>query len=202
MSFLTENLPKSLWVDGTEYQIHADFRAVLKYNEMIDIDSQRLEYIQECLQCVYITLPENLDEAIWQLNWFVSCGKVDARKRPANKILGINSNTPFDFGVDGELIYSAFRRRDVYGIDLHTIKYLHWWEFMAMLNDIPDNTQLSRVMEYRVIDTTSNHLSKEQKNYYQAMQRYYKIRMAPDKQDEELVKALKEGRDPLLLLSR
>ena len=71
-----------------------------------------------------------------------------------------------------------------------------------MLNDIPDNTQLSRVMEYRVIDTTSNHLSKEQKNYYQAMQRYYKIRMAPDKQDEELVKALKEGRDPLLLLSR
>ena len=196
MNFLTSTPPRVLTVGGTEYPINADFRAVLRYNEKIKHQEEDLEYLTHCLLCIYEQIPEDLDEAVRQINWFIGCGKIEKKKRPSNKVLGINSNTPFDFETDGELIYSAFRRQDAYGIDLHEVEYLHWWEFMAMLNDLPSDTQLSRVMEYRVIDTSNKHLSKEQRDYYQAMQRYHKIQAERDQRDEELIRALKEGRDP------
>lgn len=200
MNFLIDHPIQSLNVNGTEYPINADFRAVLRYNEMIKQGAEDLVYLAGCLLCVYKEVPENLDEAVQQINWFIACGKIEKKKRPSNKILGINNNTPFDFETDGELIYSAFRRQDVYGIDLHKVEFLHWWEFMAMLNDLPGDTQLSRIMECRVIDTSNKNLSKEQRDYYQAMQRYHKIRSDREQRNEELVKALKEGRDPTLYL--
>lgn len=196
MSFLTELPPGSLYVDGVEYPIDADFRTILRYNKMLDeVEENDMQQVFECMAQVYERVPDNLLEAAATLNWFVRCGKEEKKKRPSNKILGINSNDPFDFEVDGEMIYSAFRRNDVYGIDLHTIPYLHWWEFMAMLNDLPDSVKLSRVMDYRIIDVNNQDFPKERRNFYRAMQDYYKIRKAFE-QNEELARALIEGRDP------
>lgn len=196
MSFLTELPPGSLYVDGVEYPIDSDFRTILRYNKMLDeVEENDMQQVFECMAQVYERVPDNLLEAAATLNWFVRCGKEEKKKRPSNKILGINSNDPFDFEVDGEMIYSAFRRNDVYGIDLHTIPYLHWWEFMAMLNDLPDSVKLSRVMDYRIIDVNNQDFPKERRNFYRAMQDYYKIRKAFE-QNEELARALIEGRDP------
>lgn len=49
-------------------------------------------------------------------------------------------------------------------------------------------------MQYRIIDTTNKSLSKEQAAFYKAMQRYYKIQQVEE--NEELIKALREGKDP------
>lgn len=196
MSFLTELPPKSLYVDGVEYPIDSDFRTILYYNKMLDeVENEDIQQVFECMGQVYEVVPDNILEAAAVLNWFVRCGKEEKKKRPSNKILGINSNDPFDFDVDGEIIYSAFRRNDVYGIDLHKIPYLHWWDFMAMLNDLPDSVKLSRVMNYRTIDVNNQDFPKERRNFYRAMQDYYKIRKAFE-QNEELARALIEGRDP------
>lgn len=198
MSFLTELPPKSLNIGGAEYPINSDFRTVLRYNEQLKrVSEEDLEGIVRCMQMIFCkALPENLIEAIQSLNWFIRCGRKEKKRRPSNKLLGINSNQPFDFETDGEMIYSAFKRNDVYGIDLHEIPYLHWWEFIALLDDLPDSVKLSRVMEYRTIDTSNKNLSKETRDVYMALQRYYKIQVEKDQRNEELIKALKEGRDP------
>lgn len=198
MSFLTELPPKSLNIGGVEYPINSDFRTVLRYNEQLKrVNEEDLEGIVRCMQMIFCkALPENLIEVIQSLNWFIRCGRKEKKRRPSNKLLGINSNQPFDFETDGEMIYSAFKRNDVYGIDLHEIPYLHWWEFIAMLDDLPDSVKLSRVMEYRTIDTTNKNLTKETRDVYMALQRYYKIQVEKDQRNEELIKALKEGRDP------
>ena len=196
MGFLTESLPTSLTINGVEYPINTDFRAVLRYNEMLKGNTEDADYLMKCMCCIYKKIPSDVAAALERLNWFMQCGKEEKKHRPPNKVLGINSNLPFDFDEDGELIYSAFRRNDVYGIDLLKIEYLHWWEFMAMLNDIPSDTYLSRVMEYRTIDTTNNSLSNDQKTFYKAMQRYHKIQVQKEHRNEELIQALKEGRDP------
>lgn len=66
-----------------------------------------------------------------------------------------------------------------------------------MLDDIPETVSLHRIMQYRIIDTTNKSLSKEQVAFYKAMQRYYKIQQVEEvEENEELIKALKEGRDP------
>ncbi len=36
----------------------------------------------------------------------------------------------YSFEQDAECIYSAFR--EVYGINLQTIPYMHWWEFQTL----------------------------------------------------------------------
>lgn len=65
-----------------------------------------------------------------------------------------------------------------------------------MLDDLPEDTRLHRIMDYRTIDTTNKNLSKEARDVYAALQRYYKIRAVKDQRNEELIKALKEGKDP------
>lgn len=198
MNFLTERLPDSINVQGVEYPIQTDFRTILRYSAQMDtIAEDNLAEIISCMKIViYRDFPDDIFSAISALNWFIKCGKEEKRNRPSNKLLGVNSNQPFDFSVDGELIWSAFRRNDVYGIDLLEIPYLHWWKFIAMLDDLPEDTRLHRIMDYRTIDTTNKNLSKEMRDIYSALQRYYKIRAEKDQRNEELIKALKEGRDP------
>ncbi len=198
MNFLTERLPDSINVQGVEYPIQTDFRTILRYSAQMDtIEEDNLTEIISCMKIViYRDFPDDISSAISALNWFIKCGREEKRNRPSNKLLGVNSNQPFDFFIDGELIWSAFRRNDVYGIDLLEVPHLHWWKFIAMLDDLPEDTRLHRIMDYRTIDTTNKNLSKEMRDVYSALQRYYKIRAVKDQRNEELIKALKEGRDP------
>ena len=163
-----------------------------------------MEDIRKCLKLVFADKPPlDLEEAAGQMAWFIRGGKgEEKRHRPSKRILGINSNTPFDFHEDGEMIYSAFRRNDVYGLDLRSVPYLHWWEFLAMVNDLPEDVQLSRVILYRTIDTGNKDLDKKQADYYRAMQRYYKLENRQIERNEELIQALKEGRDITPYLER
>lgn len=194
MNLLIDPLPQTILVDGAEYPLYTDFRAVLRYDALLKEEGE--ENFLKCLSCLLPRLPGNLEETIAEIGWFVSCGREERRRRPSNKLLGINSNTPFDFAVDAERIFSAFRRNDVYGIDLLEIEYLHWWTFMAMLDDLPETVALSRIMGYRTLDLTNKDIPKERKPYYTAMQNYHKIRARKEARNEELIKALKEGRDP------
>lgn len=198
MNFLTERLPDSINVQGVEYPIQTDFRTILRYSAQMDtIEEDNLTEIISCMKIViYRDFPDDISSAISALNWFIKCGREEKRNRPSNKLLGVNSNQPFDFFIDGELIWSAFRRNDVYGIDLLEVPYLHWWKFIAMLDDLPEDTRLHRIMDYRTIDTSNKNISKEARDVYAALQRYYKIRAVKDQRNEELIKALKEGRDP------
>ena len=128
MSFLTDPLPHSLNIHGVEYPIDTDFRTILRYDEELQQADESLEDIARCLKRVFVTeLPPDPEETVQQMLWFIRGGKTEEeRHKPSKRILGINSNTPFDFHKDGEMIYSAFRRNDVYGLDLRSVPYLHW----------------------------------------------------------------------------
>lgn len=52
-----------------------------------------------------------------------------------------------DLIVDGEFIVSSFQQ--AYGIDLTNTDYMHWHRFKALLEGLPDNTRMSKIMGYR-----------------------------------------------------
>ena len=52
------------------------------------------------------------------------------------------------------------------------------------------------MIEYRTIDTKNKNLSKEQKKAYAALQRYFRVQEKKSEEDEAIVQALLEGRDP------
>lgn len=191
MIFL-DGLPETLNVDGTEYQINTDYRAILKYDRILSGEVEG-KTIYEALKLIYVQVPGNVDAAITAANWFVNCGRKEPKSAPPNKVLGINGNRAFDFEEDELLIWSAFRSR--YGIDLLEVKHLHWWKFRALLDDIGDDARLSRVMQYRVMDTNADGITKERKEFLEAMQRYYKITEEVEERDEEFIQALLNGED-------
>ena len=77
---------------------------------------------------------------------------------------------------------------------------------MILLENLGSDTRLSRLMEYRTIDTESKNLSKEQRKFYQAMQRYYGLdsKQMPEmsEQDRLVEEALLNGGDVSGILER
>lgn len=195
---LTEKPPVFLSVNGKDYPILTDFREVLDYEARMKPDVGDREIILAVYEMYKrndeILKSDNFIAALEQLNWFVSCGE-KPKSRPSNAVLGINRNRPFDFEVDGGLIYSAFVQ--TYEIDLYEVDYIHWWKFNALLADVSRECRFSKVMEYRTIDLKNKNLSKEQKKLYSALQSYYKITEKRSQEEEDFVRALMEGRDPM-----
>ena len=54
-----------------------------------------------------------------------------------------------DFRQDWALIYAGFRQ--AYGIDLFAEQDMHWMQFTALLQGLPNSTMLSKVMEIRAM---------------------------------------------------
>lgn len=193
-SCILENPPTSLTIDGAEYPIQTDFRAVLRYDQLIREGRPDGSELEDALNLMYGCVPSNVMEAMLQLNWFVQCGQEERKHKPSNQLLGINNDKPMDYKIDSRLIWAAFRR--VYGVDLRVVEYLHWWDFQEMLAELPDDVRLSRIVDIRTKDTNHKRLSKEERTLYKALQRYYKIKDAPTEKQEKLAEALRNGEDP------
>lgn len=197
MSVLTEKFPTMLNVDGTECPINPGFRTVLRCYE---IQGEKTELSEDELLKMLLMFYRKQklfsEGHINQMFWFFSCGREKKKKSFPRKIAGINSKQPFDFAEDADLIYAGFLQQ--YGIDLQE-EDMHWWKFMILLENLGADTRLSRIMEYRTIDTASKHLSKEQRKFYQAMQRYYGLdgKQVPEmsEQDRMIEEALMNGGD-------
>ena len=181
---LTESLPETVEIAGEQYAIKTDFRDILRYDEIIRGQSDG----EAVLKAINMLLGEEVlrkpnmrdDDIVETIGWFVKCGDINKKNTLPRAALGLNNAVPMDFCADSALIYTAFLQ--TYGLDLYDIPYLHWWKF--------------KVIEYRTIDTKNKNLSKEQKKAYAALQRYFRVQEKKSEEDEAIVQALLEGRDP------
>lgn len=79
----------------------------------------------------------------------------------------------FDFEVDAERIYASFMQ--AYNINLFEQQgKMHWHEFTALLNGLPSNTVLQRVIQIRLWEPSENE-SKEYKKEMQELQELYAL---------------------------
>ena len=202
MSVLTEPFPVSVTIGGVERPINADFRTILRCYEIqgnkAELSNDELVQI---LRLFYKVDNQFSEEHIDKMFWFFSCGREKNKKIFPRRIAGINNKQPFDFKEDAELIYAGFMQQ--YRIDLQK-EDMHWWKFMILLENLGADTRLNRIMEYRTIDTANKNLSKEQSNYYQAMQRYYGLDQTASEmseQDRLIEEALLNGGDVSKLLA-
>lgn len=203
MSVLTEPFPVSMAINGAECPINADFRTVLRCYEVQGNKTELSEGELIKILLMFYKKQKMFDEEhINKMFWFFSCGREKNKKAFPRRIAGINNKQPFDFEEDADLIYAGFMQQ--YGIDLQT-EDMHWWKFMILLENLGADTRLSRIMEYRTVDTASKHLSKEQRKFYQAMQRYYGLdsRQMPEmtERDRLVEEALLNGGDVSKLLN-
>ena len=61
-----------------------------------------------------------------------------------------NKTTPnYDYTQDSPFIIASMRQ--TYGLSLQEIKNLHWWEFLALFNALPDECYFSRILQIRTM---------------------------------------------------
>lgn len=192
MNPLIEQFPKTVLIGNREVAINSDFRTVLKCYKVAEQHTRGKKISSDGLTKMLLIFYKNLEcitgEHIDQMFWFFACGREKQKKNFPRKAAGINKNTPFDFEKDADLIYAGFYQQ--YRIDLQK-SHMHWWKFMILLENLGDDTRLSRLIEYRTIDTTSKNLSKEARNFYKAMQRYYSLENQVEISDKQ--KALEDA---------
>ena len=100
-------------------------------------------------------MPEREDEHLQGVLDFYFCGQLTEDAEPAPERL-------LDWRKDALRIWGDFR---VYaGIDLKTAR-MHWWEFRAIFDSLPPDSQIMTAMRYRSIDLGTIPDAKERARY-------------------------------------
>lgn len=162
-----ENLPISVKTENSEYLIDTDFRAWVKFeNMMIDRNIDNRFRLYFMLNAVMMEdIPTDGQEEL--MNALFSFYRMD---KPALKINGSTEEIGYRFDHDMDLIYAAFLQQ--YNINLMTVD-LHWWEFKSLFNGLTDKTKFIQVVGYRTADLSK--MDKEQKREYQKLKKFYAL---------------------------
>lgn len=171
MNLFSQDLPDTITVDNTQYEINTDFRVWVEIDRLLTegkgMSPQILASILE-LSFKDKTLPPKLEDTLSAIINFYGCNETSSKK--ASK--GAKSQKRIvSFTYDSGLIYAAFLSQ--YHIDLTCIS-LHWWKFRALFDGLTDEHKLSEVMKCRGTDALKIK-DKERRMYVKRMQEQYKL---------------------------
>ena len=148
MNILFEEFPDSVFVNGENYQIETDFREWIRFIQLVEDDEVPWQIkCQLMMQWYTDGMPDDLEGAVYALGGFLEM-RVDRSDREE-----LSESVPkqlYSFEQDADCIYSAFR--EVYGINLQTVPYMHWWEFQTLFIGLPEKTEIKQRIMYRNTD--------------------------------------------------
>lgn len=195
MSILTDKLPDTVTIGGTEHPIRTDFRISIKFELLLqDQEAEQRELVIEGLQLYYgdslrALGTQDVQEAVDSMLWFYQCGKTE-KKRGS----GISHGPAYSFEYDDKYIYAAFMNQ--YKIDLQNIEYMHWWTFRSLFDSLDESQRIMEIIKFRTVKI-DNKMSKEQRKFYREMKRLYALpKRKKTAQDAALEDMLMRGEDP------
>ena len=148
---LLDNLPRT-WAGRP---IDWDFRPMVWFNGQylrLPEDEKGLpELARETMRRFYRVAvpPEEEVDAFKALVEFYTAGpQGDKADRPGSSR---TEELALDYVTDGPAIVAAFQQ--AYGIDV-TRARLHWWRFKALMSNLPEETQLVKIIGFRTADLT------------------------------------------------
>ncbi len=173
MNILTERLPESVVVNNKEYKIKTDFKIWMRFAQSIFSSNVEYKELAKAICEIFEEIPPNLMGALSAImDFYTLRKKADGEEGTTNK------QQVFDFNLDSGLIYAAFLQQ--YRIDL-TKADIHWWVFKTLFDNLSEDTQFVKVMQFRCKDISSIK-DKEMKSYYMRMKRRYAL---PDNRSEK-----------------
>ena len=172
---LTDSVPESLTIAGTEYEINTDYSVWLKFEMLLsdEVEDSKATLLDIKKLIFKSKIPPDRadEETTEQILWFYRCGKPEQKG-------GSSSKKIFDYDYDDGYIYAAYMEQ--YHIDISGT-YMHWWKFHALMLSLSENTEFVKIMGYRAIEINSK-MTAAQKAFYQKMKKHYKL---PVKKEEQ-----------------
>ena len=150
MQLLYEPLPDSVSVGGSDCEILTDFRDWLKFGDLLKDDALKDAEKLDFMRNWFVEIPDEMTaEMFTGLRDFCVAKALESdRNEPEES--GLQKPPTFDFRLDSAFVMADFRR--FYQVDLLRIAYLHWWEFLALLRALPDESQVFRRIAIRSTD--------------------------------------------------
>lgn len=181
------SLPRMLEVGGVCYPIRSDFRVALNIFEALSdealSDEDKALVLLKSLYFTFSAIPkEHLQEAAEKAVWFLDGGDIP-------KVTSDGLKT-FDWKQDESLVFPAVNK--VAGYETRSCKYLHWWTFIGLFNEI-DEGLFATVMSIRQKRMKGKKLDDWEKDFYKTHKNM--INLYTEKEKEELAEteaALKE----------
>ena len=178
-------LPKSVNVNGKEYRIRSDYRAVLDILCAIndpDIvagmseEEKNLEIYTTILAIFYEdfdNLPtEDWEEALKTAKDFIDCGFKGDKKKPQL----------MDWKKDAKILIPAINK--VAHEDIRDKKYLHWWTFMGLFMEIGESL-FSTITNIREKVSKGKKLDSWEKEFYSSNKELVDLKATPERSEEE-----------------
>lgn len=178
---LNDPLTTSFIYEDIEYKIDLSFDNVLDVFDVIDDDSfrdyEKFEFGLELL----IGQPINCDKAkLWECVYknFLEVKvkkaiEYDLKGNPMPIQEDEEDGKVIDFEQDAEHIYTSFRQ--AYNINLYEqFGKMHWYEFRALLNGLPSDTIMQRIIQIRTYKPSKGD-SAEYKENMRKLQKTYAI---------------------------
>ncbi len=160
------SLPKSCIVNGIEYDIRSDYRAILDI--CIALSDVNLNDAERGLVALQIFYPdfdaipfEDYEEAIAQVMWFISCGEEEPNDKQQKKQPRL-----VDWEKDFCRICPPINK--IVGYDIRDVEYMHWWTFTGLYAEIDSECTFSQIVNIRSKKAKGKKLSKEEDAWYRA----------------------------------
>jgi hypothetical protein len=177
---LNDLLVTSFVYDGKEYNIDLSFDNVLDVFDVLSDDTLRdYEKAEICLELLLGEQGYTSTVELW--NHIYKEYIEIQRKQPIEYDLKGNpmpvqdedSEKMIDLEQDAEYVYASFRQ--AYGMNLYEQQgKLHWHEFKALLNGLPSDTIMQRVIQIRLWKP-SKHESGAYKENMRKLQKIYAL---------------------------
>ena len=172
MNLFYEEYPMTILVGGEDIPIITDFREHIKLLDMLKDDTldtyTKVGYVSQYFK----EKPGDFLKAFDGLMDFVSMEELNTDARSAAEQEQEVKKDVYSFSIDFPFIFAAFLRD--YGINLKTIKYMHWWEFRLLFEGLSEDTEIKQRIMYRSINL-SEIKDKEERKRIEKIQRAIRL---------------------------
>lgn len=152
INLLYEQYPTELVIDNVSYPIVTDFRNWIAFFDMINDDIlEPKDKLVASLQWFKNEVPNDLEKAYSGLISFA--GAEELYSKPTQNNRKSSTKQILSYLHDSPYILGAFLQ--IYRINLRNIDYMHWYEFRALLDALPEDTPIKKRMSYRAINISS-----------------------------------------------
>ena len=181
-------LPTSVEINGTEYEIRSDYRPILDI--CLALDDRELSDQDKAIVVLSVFYPdfENMpsddyEEAIKMCFWFINCGN-EGQNKKSPKLM--------DWEKDFQHIVAPINR--VAGKEIRSVDYLHWWTFISYYYEIGD-CLFAQIVRIREKKAKGKPLDKSDREFYRRNRDLVDIRTKYTEAENKLVEMLTKGGD-------
>lgn len=177
------SLPTSIEVNGTEYAIQSDFRAVLDI--LTALSSTDLTAQEKTLVCLGIFYPDLDDipvrdyrDALAACFRFIDKG-YDGKNKKNNPQL-------MSWEQDFDLIVAPVNK--IAGCEIRALPYLHWWSFLSYYQEIGD-CLFAQVVRIRDKKARGKALDKHEREFYRENREIVDLKTAYTESEKDVLAA-------------